>query len=38
MANKEKYCFFSHPETKKHYITPSHFCDITHGTVPKMID
>lgn len=38
MANKEKYCFFSHPETEKHYITPSHFCDITHGTVPKMID
>lgn len=31
MANKEKYSFFDHPGTYKHYIAPSRFKFKTHG-------
>lgn len=31
MANKEKYSFFDHPDTYKHYIAPSRFKFETHG-------
>lgn len=31
MANKEKYCFYDHPETYFHYLTPSEFRIQTHG-------
>lgn len=31
MANKEKYCFFDHPETYYHHLTLSNFRIQTHG-------